>query len=689
MFKNSIVVLAIFSLILLMPSLAVAQDSASGIVKSVDLQDKTVTLTVVEDGGSSDETYEMATSFKVFVDGEQTDSLDSVKAQAERKATLTLDEDGLITKIDISRFWKWYVVLGALALAIIASYVVGNYLANSLRMADYGWKLGVIFSSIACAAIIIATGWPPRFGVDLRGGVTLIYEIAEPEDDGTGQQQKVDAEELAKWLMKRVDPSGTKEIVIRPFGKDRIEIIIPKVGQDEIDRIKDRLVKAGYMQFLIVANPNDDRHSTIIELAREQLREADPRKVPTVVSDGNTPEAKWVVAQKESKDIAASEKRSQPDFKSLYTSNIIRVAGTREEIQVPPKDILPQQNEQTLYGEKLRTPNFAEYLQKAYPRLDVAGNPLKDSDGEQIRGGVAAVEVLMILDKVGPDNEFLQGEDLASVRVSADEFGRPSINFDADGLGAGKFAELTGMHRPDPPRLSYQMGIVLDNELISAPTIQSTIAAHGRITGKFTYDEVNELVTLLRAGKMPATLKKLPLSEDSIDSHLGQEMRARGQYAIGVSLILVILFMMYYYRFSGVVACLALVTNLVCIVGMIILLKAPFSLTGLAGLVLTVGMSVDANVLIFSRIREELANGQSAQAAINSGYDRAFVSILDANLTTLIVAVILYAIGTGPVQGFAVTLSIGILTSMFTAIMGTRALANLVYGGRKVDRLWI
>ncbi|HCO59213.1 MAG TPA: protein translocase subunit SecD, partial [Porticoccaceae bacterium] len=179
------------------------------------------------------------------------------------------------------------------------------------------------------------------------------------------------------------------------------------------------------------------------------------------------------------------------------------------------------------------------------------------------------------------------------------------------------------------------------------------------------------------------------VEERTIGPSLGAENIEVGVTSVQIGLAVVLLFMLVYYRVFGIFANLALLLNLVLVVAVMSVLGATLTLPGIAGIVLTVGMAVDANVLIFSRIREELKNGQTMQGAIQAGYDRAFVSIIDANLTTLIVAVILYAIGSGPVQGFAVTLSIGILTSMFTAIMGTRALTNLVYGGRDVKKLWI
>jgi preprotein translocase subunit SecD len=179
------------------------------------------------------------------------------------------------------------------------------------------------------------------------------------------------------------------------------------------------------------------------------------------------------------------------------------------------------------------------------------------------------------------------------------------------------------------------------------------------------------------------------VEERTVGASLGEENIRLGAISVAVGMILVLGFMLVYYKVFGIAANMALLANLVLLVAIMSSLSATLTLPGIAGIVLTVGMAVDANVLIFSRIKEELANKMSPQAAINAGFERAFVTILDANLTTLLVAVILYSIGTGPIKGFAITLSIGIMTSMFTAIMGTRAIINLIYGGRNVKKLAI
>ena len=227
---------------------------------------------------------------------------------------------------------------------------------------------------------------------------------------------------------------------------------------------------------------------------------------------------------------------------------------------------------------------------------------------------------------------------------------------------------------------------VTERRVISLATIQAALAVKFRITG-LDSGEARELALLLRAGALAADM--YIVEERTVGASLGAENVQLGAISIAVGLALVLLFMIVYYKVFGIAANLALVANLSLLVAVMSSFGFTLTLPGMAGIVLTVGMAVDANVLIFSRIKEEIANGMSPQGAINAGFDRAFTTILDANITTLLVAVILYSIGTGPVKGFAVTLSIGIVTSMFTAIMGTRAIINLVYGGRNIKKLAI
>ncbi|WP_018416803.1 protein translocase subunit SecD [Teredinibacter turnerae] len=223
--------------------------------------------------------------------------------------------------------------------------------------------------------------------------------------------------------------------------------------------------------------------------------------------------------------------------------------------------------------------------------------------------------------------------------------------------------------------------------IISFPTVQSALGRNFRITGLDNPQEASELALLLRAGALAAPMGFV--EERTIGPSLGAENIGLGIKSVQIGLGLVLVFMLFYYRVFGLAANVALATNLVLLIAVMSIFGATLTLPGIAGIVLTVGMAVDANVLIFSRIREELRDGMPAQSAIKAGFERAFETILDANLTTFIVAIILYAIGSGSVKGFAVTLAIGIVTSMFTAVMVTRAIINLIYGGRKVNKLWI
>lgn len=300
----------------------------------------------------------------------------------------------------------------------------------------------------------------------------------------------------------------------------------------------------------------------------------------------------------------------------------------------------------------------------------------------------------------------ITGDRVINAATGYDESGQPQVNITLDGEGGRAMSHATRSN------IGRRLGVLFvetrqrtetrlndlgmaekvpvdfqEKKIISLATIQSALGVQFRITGLGDPQEASELALLLRAGALAAPMKFV--EERTIGPSLGAENIAAGVRSAQVGLLLVMVFMLLYYRVFGVFANLALVANMVILIALMSMIGATLTLPGIAGTVLTMGMAVDANVLIYSRIREELRAGQTVQGAISAGYDRAYTSIVDSNLTTLLVAIILYVIGTGPVQGFAVTLSLGILTSMFTAIMGTRALTNLVYGGRNPNKLWI
>ncbi len=255
------------------------------------------------------------------------------------------------------------------------------------------------------------------------------------------------------------------------------------------------------------------------------------------------------------------------------------------------------------------------------------------------------------------------------------------VQMDFDREGSSKFAKITGDH------IGEHLAILLDDKVQSAPVINTQIRGSAIIEGNFNFEEANYLSNILNAGAFPVGVQVG--EERTVGPTLGKESIDNGIKAALIGLIGVLLFMIFYYRLSGLVAIVALVFNMVIILGALAGFGAALTLPGIAGLVLTIGMSVDANVLIFERIREELRTGKNVWTAITSGYQRAFVTILDANLTTFFTALVLYHFGTGPIKGFAITLGIGILASMFTAIVVTREIYGLTIGNRDVKKLSI
>ena len=301
---------------------------------------------------------------------------------------------------------------------------------------------------------------------------------------------------------------------------------------------------------------------------------------------------------------------------------------------------------------------------------------------------------------------IVTGDRVVGASTGYDENGRAQVNIELDSVGGKRMFKTTNKHVKDSMAVVFielepeKRKVMVDGEevekvftketreVINVATIQSALGNNFRITGLDSPAEAKELALLLRAGALAAPMYFV--EERTVGPSLGQKNIEAGLMSLVAGFALVLIFMIGYYKVFGMIANMALMLNLLLLVAfMSVIPGATLSLPGMAGIVLTVGMAVDANVLIFARIREEMANGVTPHAAINAGYDRAFLTILDANITTLLVGLVLFAFGSGPVKGFAVTLSIGILTSMFTAIVGTRSVVNLIYGGRALQKLSI
>lgn len=277
---------------------------------------------------------------------------------------------------------------------------------------------------------------------------------------------------------------------------------------------------------------------------------------------------------------------------------------------------------------------------------------------------------------------MLTGDVLSDARVSIGQFNDPYVSIEFDGKGGREFERITAEN------VKKRMAVVLDNTIYSAPVIQERISGgRAQITGTFSMQEANDLAIVLRAGALPAPLKII--QDLTVGPSLGQDSIDKGVQATLIAGAMVVLFMIVYYRLSGAIADFALVLNLICLLGALSALNATLTLPGIAGIVLTIGMGVDSNVLIFERIREELRAGKAVRLAVDGGYNKAFLTIVDSHVTTLITGVALFLFGTGPIKGFAVTLCLGIAINLFTALVGTKVIFDLLNQRPKVETLSI
>lgn len=277
---------------------------------------------------------------------------------------------------------------------------------------------------------------------------------------------------------------------------------------------------------------------------------------------------------------------------------------------------------------------------------------------------------------------MLAGDVLSDARVAIGQFNEPYVAVTFDSKGAREFEQITAQN------VKKRMAIVLDNTVYSAPVIQERIGGgRAQISGAFTMEEANDLAIVLRAGALPAPLKMI--QDLTVGPSLGSDSIEKGLQSTLFAGVLVLLFMLVYYRLSGMIADFALTLNLICLIGALSALNATLTLPGIAGIILTIGMGVDSNVLIFERIREELRLGKPVRLAVDSGYDKALLTIVDAHVTTLITGFALFLFGTGPIKGFAVTLCLGIAINLFTALVGTKVVFDIINQRRRLEQLSI
>ena len=491
---------------------------------------------------------------------------------------------------------------------------------------------------------------PMKLGLDLRGGVHFLMQVdtetaIKNRQNGTLQDLRIRfREEKIRYNQALVQDNSS---------------ILLKFNNIESKEKAEEFINDNYTQFNLplLSNENNSLVLSLSDLEIEQIEsDAIDQNLTTLRNRVN--------------ELGVSEPIVQRQGKKRIVVQLPGIQDTAE-----AKNILG----------KTATLEFHLEAQMDTPRSRKTSYPY--------RNGLGAPAFLQ-------DSIILGGDQVATAQASFDENGLPQVNITLDGEGGSK------MHRATRGNIGKRLGVLFVEqktrtiyernaegkqipvqesyevkEIISLATIRAALGTTFRITGLDSPSESSELALLLRAGALAAPMTFV--EERTVGPSLGADNIQAGVFSMQLGLLLVLGFILFYYRIFGIAASLALTFNIVLLVAIMSILSATLTLPGIAGIVLTVGMAVDANVLIFSRIREELKRGREPLEAIDAGYNRAFLTIWDANVTTLIVAVILLSYGTGPVKGFAITLSIGIITSMFTAIMGTRAFVNLIYGSKK------
>ncbi len=501
-------------------------------------------------------------------------------------------------------------------------------------------------------------GAPMKLGLDLRGGVHFLMEV----DMDAAMEKLVTQQEEA--FRSELREERIRYRSIRPSGKDAVEVLLRDAEQLADAK---RVLESKHPDMTFVDSDSNGRFALTASFREERLQEIRNYAVNQNIT----------ILRNRVNELGVAEPLVQRQGASRI---VVELPGVQDTARA--KEILGA----------TATLEFREVDDKADLSAAASGRAPAGSDIKQDRDGRPVVVKKRVI---------LGGSSITDASSSVDEYGRPQVNISLDSEGGNKMSAFSRQNigklmatvfaeYKDSGRKTPEGRVILTKheEVINQATIQSALGRNFRITGIDSAAEAHNLALLLRAGALIAPISIV--EERTIGPSMGQQNIDMGIKACIYGMIAVMLFTLMYYRKFGLIANVALMVNLVLIIGVMSMIPgATMTLPGIAGIVLTVGMAVDANVLIFERIREELRDGRNPQQAIHQGYANAFSTIADANITTLITAIILFAVGTGAIKGFAVTLSIGILTSMFTAIIGTRCVVNLMYGGKRVDKLSI
>jgi preprotein translocase subunit SecD len=506
-------------------------------------------------------------------------------------------------------------------------------------------RIGIVAVVAAWAALVL---YPPKktinLGLDLQGGIHLVLGVdidkaLQVQTERAGDAVRAALEKKGVGI-KSIERRGNIELVVQLASPQTWADAQTALKDVAIFDVKDADQAAG--RFVLAMRPREvaAQREWFVKQGLETIRNrVDQFGVAEPVIQRQGLEGDRIVVQLPGVDDPARVKEIIHSTAFLEIKPVVRTAPTEESLLATSNNRLPEDSE------------------------------VVNGDIEDLEGRVTGKEYYLL-----KKASVITGRDLRNARRSQDQYGQPAVSFTLNPEGAKKFGGYTGAHIGD------RMAIVLDNKVRSAPVIRGHITDSGIIEGNFTVQGAEDLALVLRAGALPASITYL--EERTVGPSLGRDSVNRGLKAGLVGLVLVAAFMLAYYKGAGINANVALILNAILLLGAIGALKATLTLPGIAGVILTIGMAVDSNVLVFERIREELELGKTVRNGVALGFQRAFATIIDTHVTTIVSALFLFQFGTGPIKGFAVTLTVGLAISMFTAVFVSRTIFETLLSRR-------
>ena len=485
-----------------------------------------------------------------------------------------------------------------------------------------------------------------KLGLDLKGGMHVVLQVDRSKLNP--EEQKDAVERALEIIRNRVDQFGITEPLIQKSGEDRIIVELP--GLVDAERAGELIGKTAQLEYKLLPEP--ETINLLIKEIDKVLAEAEPESLSEIKEEKK---------QEPAEDLfAGEEKDTLEDFLGELDEEL-------QEKDRPFSSLLEPSRSFFFYVPREEMAKVEHLLEKPEVKKIIPEDlEFAWATRPQLIQGIEYQELYVLKKRV----EF-SGKYLTDAKPRYDELHNPYVHFTYTKRGGRLFGQLTGANIGKP------LAIVLDGRVESAPVIQDKVREEGRITlgGAATWESAHDLSIVLRAGALPAPVK---IAENRvIGPSLGQDSVRRGSLASVIALVVVLTFMFVYYRVSGLIADFALLFNVFYLLAAMAALHATLTMPGIAGIILTVGMSVDSNVLIFERIREELRTGKTIRASIDAGYKRALLAIIDSHVTTLVTALVLFQFGTGPIKGFAVSLSLGVIISLFTAVVITKSIFDI------------